>query len=70
MKLNYSKAAQRVANALQAASVLAPAGMEFLLGSEVVNAERTLMVIVYVSVFVLFNLLAAIVAGLEKDDSG
>jgi hypothetical protein len=69
MKFNYNKAAEKVANALQAASVIGPAGAEFLLGSDVVNGERPVMVVIYVVIFVAFNALAAIVAGLE-DDSG
>lgn len=73
MRFNYNKAAQKVSNALQAASVVGPAGAEFLLGSEVVNGERPLMTVIYIGLFVLFNFLAAVAAGFETerdDDSG
>lgn len=69
MRFNHYKAAEKVANALQAASVLTPAGAEFLLGAEVVQGERAVMLVIYIAVFVLFNLLAAIVAGFEDDST-
>ncbi|CAM5535585.1 hypothetical protein TMEC54S_00337 [Thauera mechernichensis] len=69
MRFNYFKAAEKVANALQAASVLTPAGAELLLGADVLEGEGAVMLVIYIAVFVLFNLLAAIVAGFEDDST-
>jgi len=69
MKFNYNKAAERVANAFHAGSVFGPAGAEFLLGAQVVEAERAWMFALYILIFVVLNLIAAVIAAFEHDST-